>query len=95
VQALGDHEHIASNIGQARRILADYQARGGNFEAFLLLMYDARDLARQKTKIRRSNRMPYFFACLRTACSFNEKGLAQSVQVALQGFLVVPIVPKK
>lgn len=66
--ALGDHEHTASNIGLARRILANYQARGGNFEDFLLLMYEARDLARRKTKIRRKNRMPYFFKCLRTAC---------------------------
>lgn len=67
-KALGDHEHVASNVGQATRILADYQARGGNFEGFLLLMYEARDLARRKTKIRRKNRMPYFFKCLRTAC---------------------------
>lgn len=66
---LGDREHTASNIGQTRRILASYQARGGNFEGFLLLMDEARDLARRKTKIRRANRMPYFFACLRTACS--------------------------
>jgi DNA-binding MarR family transcriptional regulator len=65
---LGDREHTASNIGQTRRILASYQARGGNFEGFLLLMGEARDLARRKTKIRRANRMPYFFACLRTAC---------------------------
>lgn len=66
--ALGDVEHTASNIGQARHILAEYQAHGGNFEAFLLLLWEARDLARKKTNMRRPNRMPYFFACLKRAC---------------------------
>lgn len=72
-RALGDHEHIASNIGQTRHILARYLASGGEFEAFLLLMYDVQDIARRKTNMRRPNRMPYFFACLKRACKEMEK----------------------
>lgn len=73
---LGDHKHTASNIGQTRRILARYLASGGDFETFLSLMYDARDAARRKTNMRRPNRMPYFFACLKRACKESKDRIA-------------------
>lgn len=73
---LGDVEHTASNIGQTRRILARYLASGGDFETFLLLMYDAKDTARRKTNMRRPNRMPYFFACLKRACKESKNQIA-------------------
>lgn len=42
----------------------------------VLLMYDARDLARRKTNMRRPNRMPYFFTCLRRACAESKDRIA-------------------
>jgi hypothetical protein len=65
---LGDHEHTASNIGQAYRL---YEAHGGDPNTFMAVLDEAKAKARARTNIKKRNsqgginRMPFFFACLR------------------------------
>lgn len=70
---LGDYEHIGSNISQAHTL---YVASGLPPDAFMDLLYEAKDIAR-KASIKKvnsqgwPNRMPYFFKCLRDRSSPN------------------------
>lgn len=66
---LGDEEHTAQNIAQASKL---YKQSGVSQDAFVEMLYAARETAKQKA-IKKTNsrgwtnRMPYFFKCLDTA----------------------------
>jgi hypothetical protein len=80
-QDLGDHEHTASNVGQASRIYALFLASGGTAEAFCELLQSCKEAShsatiKKKNSQGRPNRMPYFFACLRRACAGKEQTAA-------------------
>jgi hypothetical protein len=60
-------ESVRPNISRAAKL---YRESGMNEEAFMILLYDARETAKRATQVRHKNqygnpnRMPYFFKCL-------------------------------
>lgn len=74
-EEMGDWEHVTANITQAENIRRE---AGADREQFIVHLYDARAATKhaQITKCKANgatNKMPYFFACLRSGLSLPKK----------------------